>query len=442
MMPLDASILNGLRPIDAGSPFEGYRNALALQQGMSQNAMSQYALAKAQREDRIAAESENALRGADFSTPEGRRRALNSLAPVNPRMALEYQGKFLDQDTKEAALGKTRAETAEKLTKQAAALIAGAKTDQEMDQAFQFWARGNQEAANVARTQYLNARQSGAQVADLAPRIASMFSEDVLKQIKAFAPEVKPQDVGGTVQFVNTNTLAGPVGPMHGVNALTKTITPGEQLTDERARSEGALNRGVTMRGQNMTDARQREQNEQGKTQVVTDGAGNTMVVHKGTNVATPVTDASGKPLPQKLPESTKKELQSIDAQANTVDKAIQAAKDAPDAFGVARGLATMGGTLTEAAANKFSNDKNIQARSFVYNVVSKVINERAGAAQSVQELARLRSFLPAETDDAKVIESKLKGFKSYLAEQRKAYETSPTGKVAGASGGWKIERE
>jgi hypothetical protein len=53
---------------------------------------------------------------------------------------------------------------------------------------------------------------------------------------------------------------------------------------------------------------------------------------------------------------------------------------------------------------------------------VSKVINERAGAAQSVQELSRLRSFLPAEMDDAKQIQDKLTAFETYLQDSRKAY--------------------
>jgi hypothetical protein len=54
--------------------------------------------------------------------------------------------------------------------------------------------------------------------------------------------------------------------------------------------------------------------------------------------------------------------------------------------------------------------------------VVSKVINERAGAAQSVQELSRLRSFLPAEMDSAKQIQDKLTAFETYLKDSRKAY--------------------
>jgi hypothetical protein len=51
---------------------------------------------------------------------------------------------------------------------------------------------------------------------------------------------------------------------------------------------------------------------------------------------------------------------------------------------------------------------------------VSRVINERAGAAQSAQEMQRLRSFLPADTDNDIQITNKLKGFQSYLADLEK----------------------
>lgn len=225
---IDASILQGVRPLDFKIPsqVDSYKNALALQGGMTQNALAQYTLAKAQRDDAETEAFNRALRSADLSTPEGRAAAQRAAMSAAPTKGIGFANQLLEQETKRATLDKTRAETAKQLADQAARMIANAKTDQEMDQAFQFWSRGNPEQASVVRNQYMAARQSGARVPDLAPKIASLFSEDVLKQIKAFAPEVKPQDVGGTVQFVNTNTLAGPVGPVQGVNALTKTLTP------------------------------------------------------------------------------------------------------------------------------------------------------------------------------------------------------------------------
>jgi hypothetical protein len=123
-----------------------------------------------------------------------------------------------------------------------------------------------------------------------------------------------------------------------------------------------------------------------------------------------------------KPPEHTRKELDSIDAQLGIVAGARKAAEDTPSAFGWKRGAATMAGAVPETVAGRFDSPKEREARSYVYNVVSKVINERAGAAQSVQELSRLRSFLPAEMDSAKQIQDKLTAFETYLKDSRKAY--------------------
>lgn len=70
------------------------------------------------------------------------------------------------------------------------------------------------------------------------------------------------------------------------------------QMADTRTREEGALNRGVTTRGQDMTDARARDAAasaaSKDKLQIVTDTEGNITVVDKNTGVGRPATDADG----------------------------------------------------------------------------------------------------------------------------------------------------
>ena len=64
---------------------------------------------------------------------------------------------------------------------------------------------------------------------------------------------------------------------------------------------------------------------------------------------------------------------------------------------------------------------QNSSARAYVLNNVSTIINERAGGAQSEQELARLRGFLPGETDDVPKITAKFNAFLDYLDEKEAA---------------------
>jgi hypothetical protein len=123
-----------------------------------------------------------------------------------------------------------------------------------------------------------------------------------------------------------------------------------------------------------------------------------------------------------KPPEHTRRELDSIDAQLGIIAGAKDAAKRTPSAFSMSRGAATMGGAMTESLAGRLDSSDERNARSYVFNIVSAAINERAGAAQSVQELARLRSFLPGEMDNAKQVEDKLTAFETFLHDKRKAY--------------------
>lgn len=149
------------------------------------------------------------------------------------------------------------------------------------------------------------------------------------------------------------------------------------------------------------------------------------VIVDTRTAQATPVT-MGGQPLgpKEKLTDAQKKELASIDSQQNILRGALAEVDKSPNAFSTARGLATMAGAIPESMAGKYMDTPaQREARSYVFNVVSKVINERAGAAQSAQELARLRSFLPAETDDAGQIKDKLTSFSNYLENSRAGYD-------------------
>lgn len=209
----------------------------------------------------------------------------------------------------------------------------------------------------------------------------------------------------------------------------------GYDLDVQRAAEVARHNRtseGLTARGQNMTDARAREtaqlQKDAARVQVVETPEG-VMLVDKGTGLARPAATFDGKNLPGKQPESVKKELLSINQQKSVIQGAIDAVDKTPSAFGFGRGVA---GKLPfgETLAGRGESGDETQARAYVFNNVSRVINERAGAAQSAQELARLNAFLPADTDSPTQIKNKLVGFQKYLAD----LEAGTTGKPVAPS--------
>jgi len=98
-------------------------------------------------------------------------------------------------------------------------------------------------------------------------------------------PKLNISDVGGKLQGLNPYTMEA-IG-----QGIEKTSTPDALLSNARAVSEGALNRGVTMRGQDMTDARSRE--TIGQSVYDTERG---VLINKMTGQSTPVT-SDGAPI-------------------------------------------------------------------------------------------------------------------------------------------------
>jgi len=131
-------------------------------------------------------------------------------------------------------------------------------------------------------------------------------------------------------------------------------------------------------------------------------------------------------PKPAAPNAAQQKELMSINQQRSIVNGALNAVTSTPGAFTFMRGVA---GKLPfgETLAGRTETPQETQARAYVFNNVSRVINERAGAAQSAQELARLNSFLPADTDGPEQIKNKLNGFITYLNDLESGTRGKPT---------------
>jgi len=149
------------------------------------------------------------------------------------------------------------------------------------------------------------------------------------------------------------------------------------------------------------------------------------MLVNTRTGQAQPIT-ADGKPLEPKLTSEQQKDILSINQQRATVQGALKDVQSNKDAFSFGRG-AVQSLPYGESIAGRFETPAQTQTRAYVFNNVSAVIKERAGTAQSAQELQRINSFMPAVTDNADQIIEKLKGFEKYLDDLEKGTRMSPT---------------
>jgi hypothetical protein len=85
-------------------------------------------------------------------------------------------------------------------------------------------------------------------------------------------------------------------------------------------------------------------------------------------------------------------------------------------------------GLMGETIGGRMGSSEENQARSYLFNVVSGVIKERAGTAQSASEAETLARFLPQPTDAADVIKDKMEAFDKYLV----AKESGTTKKRGG----------
>ena len=157
----------------------------------------------------------------------------------------------------------------------------------------------------------------------------------------------------------------------------------------------------------------------------VVETANGPMLVNTRTGQAQPVMGAGGQAIAPKLTSEQSKDITSINQQYSTIDGALQAVKLTPSAFSFSRGAA-QNLPAGESLAGRLDKPEEAQARAYVFNNVSAVIKERAGTAQSPSELQRINSFMPAVTDNAKQIENKLNGFKTYLGDLEKGTRKNP----------------
>ncbi len=113
--------------------------------------------------------------------------------------------------------------------------------------------------------------EQGEQLAQAIPRDAAQFGQWQLGHLRSLlTPQqlieqgtAKPTEIstGQQKYFVDNNPNSPTFGKQIGAAPVQLQASPEAVLTDARTRSEGAANRGVQMRGQNMTDARSRDAN-------------------------------------------------------------------------------------------------------------------------------------------------------------------------------------
>jgi hypothetical protein len=245
-MPIDPSIALQYRSFEAPNPLAQYAQVMQLQGVQNSNALAQYQLSKAKREDEI----ENAMADVyrrpgivDPATGAINRKELVAAASQGPA-AGRIPALLKSLDSMDAERLKTLKASLE-IGGGAYASIAQNPTRQNAEQ-------------QLARLAQLNVPGVDRMLSSLpqTPEEIRQWAmthggstEQTLKVLKAYQPEVEKVDTGSAVEFRNKNPLGGVLGAPMGA-PIAKTATPGDMLSAE-----------TTRRGQNMTDTRSKEAN-------------------------------------------------------------------------------------------------------------------------------------------------------------------------------------
>lgn len=411
MALVNPNIALSVKPIELADPMAQYSKMVAIQGAQQQNALAQQQMAEYERARAEEESLRNYLTQSDLTKPETRA----GLARFG-KTGLAYGKALTEQDT--AAL--TQQETALKIQKSKKDFVAQAQRDTSQ----------NPSDANItaykedliANPLFTPAEKQ--QMIAGADRLLSMPVEQrrsIMSSQGASAGELKPQVSVGPTGIVQTPAFGGKATIVEGT-APAFQMTPAQIAQNKIAQQQLAVSQGQ------LSVAQQRLANEGQGVTYQQDAQGNIVALPtkikpgdtpRGRTVAAP--GEGMLPMAGKPSEAAAKETASINQQRAIIKGALDAIEKNPNAFGTARGLA--GGALGETFGARAVGEtpEETQARSFLFNVVSGVIKERAGTAQSAGEQATLNRFLPTTTDNADELKSKLKGFQDYLTARESA---------------------
>lgn len=419
-MPIDAGIYSQIRQPEPVNLLAFAGQAQQLQGMQQQNRLAELAFGDRERAIADAAQQRDAVRGFGADTTANYNRLLQT---GNLGAAQGYQKSVLESQGKQAETAQKGVETTGKVMDNYRAAVGSVRTP---EQARQVIAAGFNDPVIGPVFQQLGKGKTLEQALSEVPDDPAQFQRwqaQAAIGAQKLAEFVKVQNVNTGGQTI-TQSVQPATGQVTQLGAMQNTVSPGEQLQADTSR-----------RGQDMVDARARETIKLSReAQANTYDPERGVLVDRGSAVARPVVGADGRPIAAKPSEAQKKEQLAINQQRAIIQGAIADVERTPDAFSFQRGLATMAGPLAESVAGRFDSDAQTQARSYLFNNVSRVINERAGAAQSAQELARLRGFLPSETDAAPQVISKLKAFETYLGDLEAGTQGKPPPSVGAAA--------
>lgn len=242
-MAVDPNIALGVRPIQIADPLAQYGQIAQLQSAQNQNALAQYQLGSAQRQEA----AQNALSSAYQKAYNPDTGEVNNAMLVRGlaeggagHLIPDVQAKLLATQKEKGLIKKTALETegldfkqrVEKANKAISDIAALSSPQEAITSINAHLAKGDidQQKADLLKSQVAGAPsfvdwQKGMLVNIL----------DAKDRLTMTAPKIQRQDIGGTIVNLQDNPLLPGYGkPMQGMANIAKTATPGELMTNAR----------------------------------------------------------------------------------------------------------------------------------------------------------------------------------------------------------------
>lgn len=408
MALVNPNIALSVKPIELADPMAQYSKMVAIQGAQQQNALAQQQMAEYERARAEEESLRNYLTQSDLTKPETRAGLMRF-----GKTGLAYGKVLTEQDTARLTQQKTEMELKAARKKFGDELKRNLSANP-----------SNENVVAWGQDAVLQGIYTPQEVESTVQQLLALPPADrvrILAQSGATAAELAPKLSVGPTGIVQTPAFGGKATIVEGT-APAFQMTPAQIAQNKIAQQQLAVSQGQ------LSVAQQRLANEGQGVTYQQDAQGNIVALPtkikpgdtpRGRTVAAP--GEGMLPMAGKPSEAAAKETASINQQRAIIKGALDAIEKNPNAFGTARGLA--GGALGETFGARAVGEtpEETQARSFLFNVVSGVIKERAGTAQSAGEQATLNRFLPTTTDNADELKSKLKGFQDYLTARESA---------------------
>jgi hypothetical protein len=458
-MPIDPSIALGVKAPQFESPLNALAQVLQVQQAQNQNALAQYTISRARREDSDADTLNQLYQGA--VKPDGTidRSALFSGAAQRGLGAKipGLQKGLLDADEAQGKVAKQKVDLVDAKLKQSRAYLDNVRTAEQ----YLAWHEANHRDPILGAelsARGVTAEQSRARILEELQRpggLERLVQQSALgmeKFTELNKPTTNVVNAGGTSQVMQTPGLGG--APQL-VGTVQHTATPGEVMSDQRSRAQLA-----------QSDRHHRETLAQGKAQIVETDNG-PLLVDKGANRSQAINGPDGKPLPPK-----DKPLNDGQSKANLFGTRMQEAdrilteqaaagvkrpgviKGVAESVGNVAGLGTesMGGALSDAAGsltNWTQSDGQQQVEQAQRDFINATLRRESGASISPAEFRNAnKQYFPQPNDSDAVLAQKARNRKiateGVLAEVPEAKRSKPAAPAAPAAPalptGWTVK--